>query len=124
MPDPTAAPFETFAIIEIFGHTRIAGRVSEQTIAGQGFLRVDVPALPAAGRYPEKPAFTRFYGPGAIYSITPVDEEMAVQAAQSMRVAPIDIYLAVPQIAAGRSREDGDIDDSELDEYDPAEEAE
>jgi hypothetical protein len=93
--------FDTFAIVELFGHARIAGRVSEQVIAGAGMLRVDVPDLPATKYGPAQPGFTRLFGPGAIYSITPVSEEIAMRAAQSMRVAPVNIYLAVPQLEGG-----------------------
>lgn len=32
-----------WAIVELFGHSKIAGEISEQTIAGGPFLRVDVP---------------------------------------------------------------------------------
>ena len=39
--------FEQWAIVEIFGHQRIAGKVTEQTIGGCSFVRVDVPALPS-----------------------------------------------------------------------------
>lgn len=99
-------PFETFAIIELFGHSRIAGKVSEQVIAGQGMLRVDVPALPATAHYPEHPAFTKLYGPGAIYAITPVSEEIAFAAAQSMRVEPVNVYIAVPQLEAATRHEE------------------
>ena len=41
-----AAPNGFWAIVEIFGHQRIAGFLSEQTIGGQSFVRVDVPDLP------------------------------------------------------------------------------
>jgi hypothetical protein len=108
--------FDIFAIVELFGHARIAGRVSEQVIAGAGMLRVDVPELPATKYYPVQPGFTRLFGPGAIYSITPVSEEIAIQAAQSMRVAPVNVYLAVPQLEGGPKwgeedeDEDGDPD--------------
>lgn len=37
--------FEQFAVVELFGHQIIAGKVSEQVIGGQGFVRVDVPAI-------------------------------------------------------------------------------
>lgn len=74
MPEPTTSEtqvFDTFAIVEIFGHLRLAGKVTEQTIAGHGFLRIDVPAVG------EQQAYTRFFGADAVYSITPVSEEIA-----------------------------------------------
>ncbi len=79
--------FDSWAIIELFGHSRIAGRVSEQTIGSQSFIRVDVPEIDGT------PAFTRFFGNGAIYSITPVSEEVARLAAKRMQVQPIRIYM-------------------------------
>ena len=106
--------FDTFAIVELFGHARIAGRVSEQVIAGAGMLRVDVPDLPATKYSLAQPGFTRLFGPGAIYSITPVSEEIALQAAQSMHVAPVNVYLAVPQLERGENM-DEDEEDSDPD---------
>lgn len=38
-----AEKFEHWCVVEIFGHTRIAGFVTEQTIGGQSFVRVGVP---------------------------------------------------------------------------------
>jgi hypothetical protein len=73
--------FEEWAIVELFGHQRIAGRVTEQTIGGCSFVRVDSPATPNA------PAFTKLYGQGAIYAITLASEEIATAAAE--RIAPI-----------------------------------
>lgn len=55
--------FDVWAVVELFGHQRIAGRVTEQVIAGQGFIRVDVPAIG------NQSGFTRLFGSGAIYSI-------------------------------------------------------
>jgi hypothetical protein len=99
--------FETFAIVELFGHSRIAGRVTEQVIAGQGFVRVDVPELPALGYCKSQASFTRMFGPGAIYSITPVDEQTACAAAQSMRVEPVNVYL---NLALPRRTSEDDIE--------------
>lgn len=79
--------FETWAIVEIFGHTRLAGCVTETQIAGKGFVRVDVPDTD------ELPGFTRFYGPDAIYSITPCDETVARAAVLQLRQRPITVYI-------------------------------
>lgn len=83
-----------WAIVEIFGHQRIAGYMTEQVIGGQGFIRVDVPAIEADGTNGDIPtqAHTKFYGPGAVYAINPVDEAIARLAAKQIRHAPISEY--------------------------------
>ena len=87
--------FEVFGILELFGHQMIAGKVSEQVIAGKGFIRVDVPGTD------EQEAFTKFYGPDAVYAITPTDEGTALIAAENLRKAPIETYkLNLPQLNA------------------------
>ena len=78
--------FEQWAIVELFGHSRIAGLVSEQVIGGCAFVRVDVPATKGA------PPFTKLYGQGAIYAISFVDKDIALAAAESMRERPITVY--------------------------------
>lgn len=63
--------FDSWAIVELFGHQKIAGRVSEQPMAGTTFLRVEVPETNRSA------AYTRLFGAGAIYGITPCTEEEA-----------------------------------------------
>ena len=77
------APFEHWALVELFGHQRIAGKVTESEIGGGKFIRVDVPAIK------ERSALTRYYGPAAIYGITPLTEETAVALAASIEAAPV-----------------------------------
>ncbi|MCX5671304.1 MAG: hypothetical protein NTU94_08320, partial [Planctomycetota bacterium] len=67
--------FEEWAVVELFGRQKVAGRVSEQTIGGCSFIRVDIPE--GEGRA----AQTKFYGQGAIYRMTPVAESVARAAA-------------------------------------------
>lgn len=55
------APEIQWAIVEIFGHSRYAGIISEHAIGGCSFVRVDVPETG------EEPAFTKLFGQGAIY---------------------------------------------------------
>jgi hypothetical protein len=89
-----------WAIVEVFGRHQFAGRVSEQVIAGSGFLRVDVPAING------NPAYTRFFGTAAIYGITPVDEAVVLVLLQS-QANPI-LALGLPQ-----PRREVDLDDFE-----------
>ncbi len=79
---------ELFAIVELFGHQRIAGILSEQTIGGSSFIRVDVPEVE------DSPAFTRMFHPNAIYAINPVTEEMMKHSAASIKSKPIQPYDA------------------------------
>lgn len=86
--------FEQTCIVELFGHARIAGKVSEQTIGGQGFVRVDVPEIEG------QKTFTKFYGPNAIYAITPVDETTMLLAVKGLRIEPIHRWeLNIPELA-------------------------
>lgn len=87
--------FDSWCLLELFGHQRLAGRVSEQTIGGCAFLRVDVPAVE------DLPPFTKFYSQGAIYAMTPVTEEIARAAVKRYRIEPVTVY-DIPELAAMR----------------------
>lgn len=99
----TSPAFDSWCIVELFGHQKIAGRVTEQAIGGQSFVRVDVPRTE---RYPE---FTRFFGSGAIYSITPVSEEIATAAAQRVYAEPVTVYIGASAQLPSPISDDGDI---------------
>jgi hypothetical protein len=79
--------FEKWCIVELFGHQKLVGMVTEAQIGGCNFIRVDVPEVHG------QPAFTRFYGEKAIYSITPVSEEVARAAMDYLRVRPVATYM-------------------------------
>ena len=79
-------PAELWACVEIFGHRKHYGRVSEVERFGTKLLRVDVPVN--AGRlvgdrqivaHAEAAEVfeTHVYGGGAIFSLTPMTEESA-----------------------------------------------
>lgn len=61
-------PFGEWAIVEIMGHRVYAGFVTEQIIAGKGFIRIDVAS---------NPAYTKVFGTDAVFSISPCDEQTA-----------------------------------------------
>lgn len=117
MTEQTKDTFEQWCIVEIFGHERIAGKVTEQRIGGSSFVRVDVPDING------QQGFTRLYGEKAIYSITPVSEDIARRAAAKMQVQPVSVYqLAAPSLTpdeeadAHRDGPDFDPDDDEDDD--------
>ena len=73
-----------WAVVEIFGHRRHAGRCREEERFGAKMLRVDVPTLD----YPpdtqgNEPVVTgwisHFYGGGSLFSYTPTDEASALR---------------------------------------------
>jgi len=65
--------YEGWAIVEIMGHRRLAGHVSEATIAGAPMLRIDVPGKEEGA----PPKATQFYGGASIFCLTPTTEELA-----------------------------------------------
>lgn len=95
MTTETKTTLETWAIVELFGHTTVAGYITEQSIGGGAFIRVDVPDIDG------QPGFTKFYGDKAIYAITPTTEEVARIAVERLRVRPVT-HFVVPAPSANR----------------------
>lgn len=105
MSEQSTQPFREWGILEVMGRLRLAGEISEQTIAGAGFIRIDIPATTRA------PAFTRFFSPGSLYSLTPTTEQIARDLAEHLH--------EMPQIAAQtRLRDEVDQDEYNDDDRD------
>lgn len=104
---------EFWGIVELFGHNCIAGKVSEASIGGCSFVRVDVPAIE------DLPAFTKFYGNGAIYAMTPVSEEIARAAVTRIRTQPVEIYGLLPAPVSAKNNPDPDafVEDDDGGDY-------
>lgn len=82
----SAPKFEQWAIVEIFGHQKYAGLVTEQSLGGTNMVRVDIPETP------RNRAFTKFFGGSSIFSLTPVGEEIARAMAANMDKQPVSVY--------------------------------
>ena len=78
--------FESWGLLELFGHQRLAGRISDQTIGGVHFLRIDVPEVDGT------PGYSRFFTQGAIYGMTPMEEAVARALAKRLRATPVDSF--------------------------------
>jgi hypothetical protein len=74
--------FESFAILELMGHRKLAGKVSETTIFGGVLIRIDIPGK-------DGNTATQFYSPAAVYCITPTTEVLAKAYAQNNKPQPI-----------------------------------
>ncbi len=104
-----AATFESWAIVEIMGHRRFAGFVSEQQIGGASFVRIDVPKIEPAGEDKGAEPFTKLFGAASIYCITPCTETTARAFAMSQR-AKAFAEFSIPRLEV-RSNVYGDEDD-------------
>lgn len=71
-----------WAIIELFGHNVMAGQVSKCEIGD--FIQINVPEVDGI------PAWTKMVNPKAIYAITPVTEDVAMDKARYLKSMPID----------------------------------
>lgn len=67
-------PLESWALVELFGHQRIVGKVTVEPPEFPGMIRVDVPDLLKDGKV-ARPGLTRYIGKAAVYGVTPITEE-------------------------------------------------
>lgn len=81
--------FAEWVILELMGHRRLAGFLTEQEVAGKGFLRLDIPGQPPA---------TQLYNPTAVYAITPTTEDIARAVAMTSQPAPVQRWELPPAI--------------------------
>lgn len=84
-------PFAEWAVIEIMGHKRFAGYVTEQSVGGASFIRVDVPDIELKTG-DQLPAFSKLFGASSIYCITPTTREAALAFAESIRAESFHRY--------------------------------
>src|SRR5262245_46890507 len=116
-----AEPF--WAVLELMGHVRTAGRVTEEERFGAKLGRIDVPT--DAEKF-----VTMFFSGSSIYRLTPCDEGTARAVALCSAPQPIHSYemprAALPELSRVKSdcghtasdydpEEDDDDDDDEQD---------
>lgn len=78
--------FGAWVILELMGHRRLAGYLTEQVIAGHGFLRLDVPGPDGTT------TSTQLYATSAVYCITPTTEDIARRVAKGNRPEPVTAW--------------------------------
>ena len=106
----THAASERWAIVEVMGHRRLAGRISEASFAGAQFVKVETPLFPEGFTSPQTVKMVeQLYSPASIFAITPCDEATARRYAKawSYQVAG---YLPAEAV------EDAPEDEAEIEE--------
>jgi hypothetical protein len=73
---------EVWCVLELMGHVRTAGRLTEEELFGAKLGRLDVPQ-------PDGTFVTQHFGGGSVYRITYVSEEAARQVAARTPPAPV-----------------------------------
>lgn len=96
--------FEGFAILELMGHRRLAGYVSEQEIAGAGMIRIDIPGEQGL-------ATTQLYSPSALYCLTPTTEEVARALATRHQPKPVQPWELPSASAESRTERAEDFEE-------------
>lgn len=111
--------FEQWCVVEIMGHKRFAGFVTEQTIGGNSFVRIDVPETLGTDGKTLGP-FTKLFGAASIYCLTPCTEATARAFAAGLRSQAFDLYevqrlmLPVHNSASDPDRRNDDDYDGEF----------
>ena len=94
--------FEEWAILELMGHRRLAGKITDAVIGGGAFLRLDIPM-------DDDKWTTQYYSPQSVYCISPVSEELARMVAKNNQPAPVHRW-EFPQITTPYSPDGLDED--------------
>lgn len=96
--------FETWAIVELMGHVRIAGLLTEEERFGVKMGRIDIPDGDGGV------LTTQYFGGSSVYRITPVSEEAARAVAARNKPEPVHYYeLPKPERSFSDVEEDDEI---------------
>ena len=85
MDENTNDNFGLWAILELMGHVKLAGFVTEEELFGGKIGRIDVPGKSGKG-------ITQYFGGHTVYRLTPVTEEVARMFAARSQPQPVYVY--------------------------------
>ncbi len=128
--------YEGWAVVEVFGHQRYAGYVTSEAFGQAVLFRVEVPPLEARERvtkhweYADEKnvppgstvrddavqGYTKFFGPGAIYALTPCTQAAAEKAVAAMQARKVSVVQLAPEAKTLPPPRDDDDDDDQSDD--------
>jgi hypothetical protein len=95
--------FGMWGILELMGHVKLAGFITEEEHFGGKVGRIDIPAE-------DGKAITQYFGGHTLYRLTPVSEEVARAFAERNRPRPVYVYeLALPAPREADDEWDDDV---------------
>lgn len=96
----TEGLFEGWVIIELMGHRKLGGYLTEQVIAGRAFVRIDVVNTEGVA------IATQFYSPDAVYCITPTTQDVATAYGANHKPEPVTRW-ELPAQTPSKQPDDG-----------------
>jgi len=97
--------FGAWAILELMGHVKLAGFVTEEELFGSKMGRVDIPGE-------DGQTMTQYFGGHTVYRLTPVTEQVARAFAARNRPRPVQVYEL--QLPAPIQNDESVWDDEDL----------
>lgn len=110
--EPAAAPefvqpSATWGILELMGHIRLAGRISEEEKFGAKMGRIDVPLKDGTFA-------TQYFGASSVYRLSLVSEEVARSVALNLiQPVPVSSWELPKQLAAAPSQHSADSNEAD-----------
>jgi len=96
--------FASWAVVELLGHSTVAGYVQTMNFDGVPLIHVRVPPT-----LNNQSGSEHLFGHGAIYGITPTTEEAATGVASRYRYAPSASWAMIPP-ATDAQPDDDDLE--------------
>lgn len=90
--------WEGWAILELMGHRRLAGYVTQVEMFSKIMCRIDIPS--------GDDMVTQFYGGDSVYCLTPTTEEIAKGLAAKLQPTPVRRYELPPHDSSYEESED------------------
>lgn len=95
--------FGVWGILELMGHVKLGGFITQEELFGTKVGRIDVPG-------PNGTITTQYFGGGSLYRLTPCTAEVAKAFAVKNQPQPVHLFqLELPETAVGG------IDDDDTD---------
>ena len=104
---------EIWAVLELMGHVKLAGKVSQEEMFGAKMGRIEIPN--GEGGFT-----TQFFGGGSVYRMTPVSEEVARAVAANHKPQPISPWELPKNLLAPPSRVSVETWEQTMDDEDTA----